>query len=125
MHVCEILQARSEEILEMVALELKRAGYFDKLAAGLVLTGGSSQLRGLAEVAEARLNVPARLGKPRGYFGLSDLIGSPAYATAIGLVEYALGGRERTAESQGAHFEVPVGGFFRRLASLGRALMPQ
>ena len=125
MHVCEILQARSEEILEMVALELKRAGYFDRLAAGLVLTGGSSQLRGLPEVAEARLNVPARIGKPHGYFGLSDLIGTPAYATAIGLVEYVLGGRERTVESQGAHFEVPVGGLLRRLASLGRALMPQ
>jgi cell division protein FtsA len=125
MHVCEILQARSEEILEMVALELKRAGYLDKLAAGLVLTGGTSQLRGLAEVAEARLNLPARIGRPHGYFGLSDLIGTPAYATSIGLVEYALGGRERAAESQGAHFEMPVGGIFRRLASLGRALMPQ
>jgi cell division protein FtsA len=124
-HVCEILQARSEEILEMVALELKRAGYLDKLAAGLVLTGGTSQLRGLAEMAEARLGIPARLGKPHGYFGLSDLIGTPAYATSIGLVEYALGGKERVAEAQGAHFEMPVGGFFRRLASLGKALMPQ
>jgi cell division protein FtsA len=65
-HVCEILQARSEEILEMVALELKRAGYLDKLAAGLVLTGGTSQLRGLAEMAESRLGLPARIGKPHG-----------------------------------------------------------
>ena len=124
-HVCEILQARSEEILEMVALELKRAGYLDKLAAGLVLTGGTSQLRGLAEVAETRLGLPARIGRPHGYSGLSDLIGTPAYATSIGLVEYALGGREKAAEAHGAHFEMPVGGLFRRLASLGRALMPQ
>lgn len=125
-HVCEILQARSEEILEMVAVELKRVGYYDKLAAGLVLTGGTSQLRGLAEVAEARLNIPARLGKPRGYHGLSDLIGTPAFSTSIGLVEYALSGRERVAESNpGPSFDVPVGGIFRRLASLGRALMPQ
>ncbi len=125
MHVCEILQARSEEILEMVALELKRAGYLDKLAAGLVLTGGTSQLRGLAEVAETRLNIPARIGRPHGYFGLSDLIGTPAYATSIGLVEYALGGREKAAEPHGAHFEMPSTGIFRRLASIGRALMPQ
>ncbi len=125
-HVCEILQARSEEILEMVAVELKRVGYYDKLAAGLVLTGGTSQLKGLAEVAEARLGIPARLGKPAGYSGLSDLIGSPAFSTSIGLVEYALGARERVVESApGPSFDVPVGGFFRRLASLGRALMPQ
>ncbi len=126
-HVCEILQARSEEILEMVAVELKRVGYYDKLAAGLVLTGGTSQLRGFAEFAEARLGIPARLGRPAGYSGLSDLIGTPAFATSIGLVEYALGGRERVLEpaSAGPSFDVPVGGFFRRLASLGRALMPE
>ena len=124
-HVCEILQARTEEILEMVALELKRAGYFDKLAAGIVLTGGTSLLRGLPEVAEARLGIPARTGTPHGYTGLTDLIGTPAYATSIGLVEYALSGREHVAESTGVNFDVPVGGFFRRLASVGRALMPQ
>jgi cell division protein FtsA len=125
-HVCEILQARSEEILEMVAIELKKAGYLDRLAAGLVLTGGSSQLRGLAEVAEARLGLPARVGKPHGYSGLSDLIGTPAYATSIGLVEYALHARERVAEPAGAGFDLPgAGGIFKRLASLGRALMPQ
>ena len=124
-HICEILQARSEEILEMVGVELKRAGFLDKLAAGIILTGGTSQLRGLCEVAEARLGIPARLGKPAGYTGLSDLIGTPAYATSIGLVEYALSGRERVIEAAGPHFEVPVGGFFRRLASLGRALMPE
>jgi cell division protein FtsA len=126
-HVCDILQARSEEILEMVALELKRVGYFDKVAAGLVLTGGSSQLRGFAELAEARLNIPARLGMPQGYAGLSDLIGTPAYATSIGLAEYALQGRERPAEATGgSNFEMPqMGGLFRRLADIGRALMPQ
>jgi cell division protein FtsA len=124
-HICEILQARSEEILEMVGLELKRAGYLDKIAAGLVLTGGSSQLRGLPEMAEARLGIPARLGRPHGYSGLTDLIGTPAYATSIGLVEYTLGGRERPMAAASASFEMPVGGLFRRLASLGRALMPQ
>ena len=125
-HVCEILQARSEEILEMVAVELKRVGYYDRLAAGLVLTGGTSQLRGVPDVAEARLGSTARLGQPDRYSGLSDLIGTPAFSTSIGLVEYALSGRERVLESAGgASFEVPVGGLFRRLASFGRALMPQ
>ena len=124
-HVCEILQARSEEILEMVALELKRAGYLDKIAAGLVLTGGSAQLRGFAEVAESRLGIPARVAKPHGYSGLSDLIGTPAYATSIGLVEYALAGREHVFEAPSAGFENPAGGILRRIASIGRALMPE
>ena len=132
LHVCEILQARTEEILEMVALELKRAGYLDRIAAGIVFTGGSSGLRGLAEFAEARLGLPARVGRPHGYSGLSDLIGTPAYATPIGLVGYALSGRERVAEpvvsgaGGGPDFHMPSigGGVFRRIASLGRALMP-
>ena len=124
-HVCEILQARCEEILEMVGTELKRAGYLDRIAAGLVLTGGSSQLRGLAEMAEARLGIPARVGKPHGYSGLSDLIGTPAYATSIGLAEFALGDRVRAVEPLGGGFEISGGGIFRRIASWGRALMPQ
>lgn len=124
-YVREILQARCEEILEMVQIELKRVDYFDNIAAGLVLTGGTSQLAGFAEVAEARLALPARIGLPAGYSGMSDIIGTPAYATSIGLVEYALQSRDRPAELVSAGFEVPVGGIFRRLASLGRALMPQ
>ncbi|MCS7294175.1 MAG: cell division protein FtsA [Chloroflexota bacterium] len=123
-HVCEILQARSEEVLEMVAIELKRAGYFDRIAAGLVLTGGGAQLRGLAELAEARLGIPARVGRPEGYTGLRELIGTPAFATAIGLAEFALAERGHTAEPV-VGFEMPGTGIFKRLLSLGRALMPQ
>ena len=124
-YICQILQARSEEILELVGLELKRAGYFDRIAAGIVLTGGSSQLRGLPELAETRLEIPARAGIPHGYNGMADLIGSAAYATSIGLVEYALAGKERWGEAPGISFELPAAGFLRRIASWGRTLMPQ
>lgn len=121
----EILQARVEDILEAIEIELKKAGYFDRVAAGLVLTGGTAQLRGIAEFAEARLGLPARIGLPRGYAGLSDLVATPAYAVAIGLAEYALRGSERPAELVHAGFELPAGGFFRRILAIGRALMPQ
>lgn len=124
-HVCEILQARCEEILEMVAQELKRAGYLDRIAAGLVLTGGTSQLRGLAELAELRLDIPARIGRPHGCSGLTELISTPAYATATGLVKYTLGRTEPATPLARPSFETPVGGLFRRLAALGRGLMPQ
>ncbi|MND09579.1 hypothetical protein D3C83_330320 [compost metagenome] len=52
-------------------------------------------------------------------------MGSPAYATAIGLAEYGLGGAERPAELVRTSFEVPAGSFFRRILAIGRALMPQ
>ena len=125
LHVSEILQARCDEILEMVAVELKRAGYLDKIAAGLVLTGGTSCLPGLADLAEARLEIPARIGVPIGCSGLTDLIDTPAYATATGLVSYSLRGGDGSPESSGAVFEHPGNGLLRRLATFGKALMPQ
>ncbi len=107
----------------MVALELRKVRLFDRVAAGLVLTGGGSQLRGLPEVAEAQLKLPARLGRPQGFSGMSDLIGTPAFATSIGLVEHSL--REDDVSSPPRAFDVGAGGLFKRIASLGKALMPQ
>ena len=124
-YVSEILQARVEEILEMIALELKRVGYADRIAAGLVLTGGASQITGLAEVAESRLGMPVRQARPASHSGMSDLIGSPSYATSIGLVSHGLNDRTPAPEANGMHFDVPASGLFKRLASIGRSLMPQ
>ena len=125
LHVSEILQARCEEILEMVAAELKRAGYLDKVAAGLVLTGGTSCLPKLAELAEERLGIPARIGMPGGVSGLTELVNTPAYATAAGLVSYSLRGGGKKRESFGTDYEESGHGLFRRLATFGKALMPQ
>ena len=125
LHVSEILQARCDEILEMVALELKRAGYLEKIAAGLVLTGGTSCLPGLAELAETRLDIPARIGVPSGCSGLTELIDSPAYATATGLVTYSLRGGDGIPQTSGAVLEPAGPGLLRRLATFGKALMPQ
>ncbi len=122
-HIGEILQARAEEVLDMVALELRKVRLFDRVAAGLVLTGGGSQLRGFPEVAEAHLKLPARLGRPKGFSGMSDLIGTPAFATSIGLVEHSL--REDDVYEPTPGFDVGAGGLFKRIASLGKALMPQ
>ncbi len=124
-HVAEILQARTEEILEVVALELKRTGYLDRLAAGLVLTGGSSQLRNIAELAEQRLDLPARVGGPRGCTGLTDLIATPAYTTAVGLAKHALREAAFAHRSAGARLNDREAGFLKRLAAFGRAFIPQ
>ncbi len=86
--LCEILQPRAIEILDLVGNELARAGFLEHLNAGLVLTGGGSLIEGLAELAEQRFGLPVRLGQPNGVEGLVDIISSPTYSTAVGLVLY-------------------------------------
>jgi len=82
----EIVEARLEEIFEGIQKELKKAGRAGKLPSGVVLTGGASQLKHLAEYAKANLGLAARLGQPTGYGGVADDIDKSAFATAIGLM---------------------------------------
>ena len=84
----EILMPRVEEIFSCVRKEIIRAGFEDVLASGVVLTGGSTILEGMAELAEEVLGVPARRGQVKGIGGLVDVVRSPAYATGVGLVRY-------------------------------------
>jgi cell division protein FtsA len=88
--VSEILQARVEEILEMIYIDAKRAGFDEMVAAGLVLTGGTASLPGVDELAEQVLRMPVRIGVPQGIHGLSDALSSPAYATAVGLLHWSI-----------------------------------
>ncbi len=83
-----IIEPRAEEILTMVASEIERCGATDLLAAGVVLTGGSSLLPGLVELAERVLGIPARIGLPRGIDGLPGGEGHPKDAGALGLWMY-------------------------------------
>ncbi|HJP41704.1 MAG TPA: cell division protein FtsA [Dehalococcoidia bacterium] len=125
-HVSEIIQARLEEIFEVVILELKRAGYLDRLAAGLVVTGGTSELDGIAEFAESRLGLPVRVGSPRGYAGLNELVSTPTYSTALGLADFMLGDRDRVVQPSGYSTAPGLGGgLLRRLATFGRGLIPE
>ena len=86
--LCDIITPRIEEIFEHVRRELARAGYEDSLASGVVLTGGTTLLEGMPEIAEEVLGLPARRGMARGIGGLADVVKSPAYATGVGLVLY-------------------------------------
>jgi cell division protein FtsA len=87
--VADFLEPRAEEILTLVREELHRAGYLSRIPAGLVLTGGSSALEGLQELAEEIFELPVRRGTPRGIGGLVDRVQGPEYATGVGLVLYA------------------------------------
>ncbi len=92
----EILQPRAEEIFHLVWDEISKAGYEKSLNSGIVLTGGGSILEGMPEIAEQIFDLPIRRGIPSGVGGLSDHIGTPTYATAVGAVLY--GHRNRPAE---------------------------
>ncbi|MFZ3069645.1 MAG: cell division protein FtsA [Anaerolineaceae bacterium] len=85
-----IIEARVEEILMLVQQEIKRSGYDGMLPAGLVLTGGGSQLPGIRKLATRVTGLPARIGKPEKMVGLTDQISSPAYATSVGLLQWAI-----------------------------------
>jgi cell division protein FtsA len=84
----EILEPRIEEIFTLIKREIFRAGMDNVITSGLVLTGGSSLLHGITDIAEAIFDVPSRLGTPRGISGLIDVVNNPMYATGVGLVLY-------------------------------------
>lgn len=86
--LAEILEPRVRETFEMVAREIERVRLSELLTSGIVITGGSSLLPGMVDIAEEVLGLPARLGIPRGVGGLMDVVKSPIYATAVGLVLY-------------------------------------
>ncbi len=92
-----IIEPRMEEILNMASKEIVRSGFEDLLAAGVVLTGGTSLLPGINELAEQIFDMPVRRGCPAGVGGLSDVVNSPAFATGVGLIVY--GSRQLTGES--------------------------
>lgn len=84
----EIIEPRVEELFSLIKREIVKTGYEDIIASGLVVTGGTALMDGVVEVAEEVMQLPARLGKPRDIGGLVDVVSSPMYATAIGLVQY-------------------------------------
>jgi cell division protein FtsA len=92
----EILEPRMEEIFELIYRELYRAGMENMIPSGIVLTGGTALLEGVADVAESIFNLPTRLGKPQGIKGLVDVVNNPMYATGVGLVCY--GARNQDAK---------------------------
>ncbi len=106
----EIIQPRVEEILTLLARDLARAGLEDVAAAGVVVTGGTSMMRGVPELAEQVFDVPVRRGVPTGVRGLVDKVDSAIYSTAVGLVLYGAAHRGEAPPSE------PTGGsVFRRM----------
>ncbi|MDO9066191.1 MAG: cell division protein FtsA, partial [Chloroflexota bacterium] len=84
--LAQIIQARVEEIFGLILNEVKRSGYEGLLPAGVVLAGGTAALHGISDLGREYMQLPVRVGYPRGVSGLVDTISGPAYATSIGLL---------------------------------------
>jgi cell division protein FtsA len=104
----EIIQARAEQVVELIYNEIKRSGYEGMLPAGIVLTGGAAQLSRFDELVRDMLGMPVRVGVPTDLGGLADSLDSPSYATGVGLLRWGsrhglsmLGPTHRSDERQG------------------------
>lgn len=121
--VCEIVGMRAEEMFDLLSREIRRSGLDSLLPAGVVMTGGTANLRGVKEFARMRLGLPVRIGMPTGLQGLMEAISGPAYATSVGLL---LWGKEREETAMGERSAAPGGGgWYRRVADWLRILLPR
>lgn len=109
----EIIQPRIEEIMTLAQREVIKAGFYDHLTSGVVLTGGTASLNGITKIAEKVFNLPVRVGAPVGVGGLAELINSPQYATAVGLIQLGSESQVRTPRASGKG----ISHIFRRVGS--------
>ena len=96
--LAEVIEPRVEELYGLVLGELRRSGFEDLLGSGVVLTGGSARMEGMIDLAEEVFHMPVRLGLPQYVGGLREVVGSPVYATGVGLILF--GHRNRLAEAR-------------------------
>ncbi|MCB1786651.1 MAG: cell division protein FtsA [Gammaproteobacteria bacterium] len=93
--LAEVVEPRYEELLTLIQAELRRSGYEDLVAGGVVMTGGSAKMEGLIDLAEEVFHMPVRLGIPQYVTGLVDVVRNPIHATGVGLLLF--GHRNRVA----------------------------
>jgi cell division protein FtsA len=108
----EILQPRAEEILSLVKEEIVRSGYHGLMTSGIVLTGGTSLMPGMDGMAENILELPVRVGNPKGFGGMPDIASNPMFTTGVGLVLY---GRKDVVHEQHFHNEGVLLGMSTRM----------
>ena len=106
--LAEVIEPRVEELFGLILAELRRSGFEEVIGSGIVLTGGSSKMEGMIDLAEEVFHMPVRMGVPHGIGGLSGVVNNPIYATGVGLVLFgarASGGNRYGLPPQGS----PVG----------------
>ena len=125
-NLSSIIQARMDEIIEHVHYEIKSSGFEKKLIAGMVLTGGGSQLKHVAQLAEFNTGLDTRIGYPNEHLAKvpSGDVGSPMFATGVGLVilgfDYYELQKKRAANSSQSVKKERSGGFFDKIIAKGK-----
>jgi len=97
--IADIIEARMQEIFTLIKREIDRAGFGRLLPAGVILTGGTAELKGIRNLGRDVLGMPVRVGQPSGIIGLTDTVSRPAYATSVGLLLWARGRESATISS--------------------------
>lgn len=121
--LCQIVAMRTEEMFDLIAREIRRSGFESLLPAGMVLTGGTADLRGIRDLASQRLQAPVRIGYPRRVKGLMEAISSPAFSTAVGLLLWGMKAQQ-AAEEAGPRPTID-GTWFQRLIEWLRIFLPR
>lgn len=100
--LAQVIRARYEELFRLIRKELHRTEFYDVVAGGVVLTGGSSKMPGVIELAEEVFEMPVRLGVPQSVVGLTEVSRNPVFATAVGLLLYGKQHHSHPADSAGS-----------------------
>ena len=116
--LCEIIRARVEEIIKLIALELPGDDYAKEVPCGLVLTGGTSNLTGIETLGQEVLGLPVRVGVPTGVYGIADILPDPAYATSVGLLLWGTTKQESDQGWQSRALSESFRRFFYRMRKL-------
>jgi len=113
--LAEVVEPRYDELLSLVLSELRKSGFEDIIAAGVVLTGGSSKMDGVVDLAEEIFHMPVRLGSPQYVSGLSDVVSNPIHATGVGLLLF--GEQHQSSGTQYFSTEGGMKGIWGRMKS--------
>ncbi|MCP4988222.1 MAG: cell division protein FtsA [Colwellia sp.] len=108
----EVVEPRYQELFELIQDEIRESGLEDQIAAGYVLTGGTSKMEGVLEFAEEIFQMPVRIANPLSIQGLKEYVNDPSYATVVGLLHY---GMQVTSEGESASSKESAGDFWSRI----------
>ncbi len=106
--LAEVVEPRYDELFTLVQAELRRSGFEDLVPAGIVLTGGTSKMEGVVELAEEIFHMPVRVGFPQTVTGLTDIVRNPIYSTGVGLLQYGAARQDDTVPRPAARGPAPA-----------------
>ena len=116
--LAEVVEPRYDELFTLVQAEIRRSGFEELIAAGVVLTGGTSKMEGVTELAEEIFHMPVRIGAPVNVKGLSDIVNNPIYSTGVGLLHFGVQqqrkeGHRETKKTKTNHYWKKCKSFFQ------------